>query len=119
MRDPMPRPLPLILRLFTRLRPVLLALAVLAGTPHSTPAHEIPKSITIVAYLKPEGKVLRLVARVPLEAMRDIQWPLRGPGYLVLDKLDEYLRDGVKLWVIDNVKVFEEGAALSTPAIKA
>ena len=96
---------------------MLLAAALVVGLPRSTPAHEIPKSVTIVAYLKPEGRVLRLVARVPLEAMRDIQWPLRGPGYLELGRIDELVRDGIRIWVIDNLKVFENGVALPRPAI--
>lgn len=73
---------PLILRLVTRLRPVALtvfgALLLLLASPVAGVAHEIPKSVTILAFLKPDGRVLRIVARVPLEAMRDIQWPLRG-----------------------------------------
>jgi hypothetical protein len=82
-------------------------------------AHEIPKSVTIIAFLKPDGNTLRVVARVPLEAMRDIQWPLRGPGYLELGKLDQFLRDGVKIWVIDNLKLYEDGSALTGPSIHA
>jgi hypothetical protein len=119
----------LILRLVTRLRPVALsarsvaaALLVaggwsLAAAPPLN-AHEIPVSVTVLAFLKPEGTTLRLVARVPLEAMRDIQWPLRGPGYLELGKLETLLRDGTKLWVIDNLKLYEDGAALAAPTIR-
>ena len=113
--------LPLNLRPLTRWRPVARALALgvaaLIASPLIGAAHEIPKSITVIAFLKPEGKALRLVARVPLEAMRDIQWPLRGPGYLVLSQLDSLLRDGTKIWIADNLKVYEEGAQLGTPKI--
>lgn len=120
------------LRPFTRLRPVALALlraprrtatvlaaaaALLLAAPTGGAAHEIPKSVTILAYLKPEGKSLRLVVRVPLEAMRDIQWPLRGPGYLVLTQLDSLLHDGTKIWVSDNLRIFEEGTQLGAPRI--
>jgi hypothetical protein len=110
--------LPLILRPTTRLRPVALAAVLLLGAPALAPAHEIPKSVSVFVFIKPEGRVLRLVARVPLEAMRDIQWPLRGPGYLELGKLDSLLRDGTKIWIADNLKLYEAGAPLPTPAIR-
>lgn len=100
-------------------RPVALVVACglgfLLAAPAAGTAHEIPPSVTVLAYLKPESNVLRLVARVPLEAMRDIQWPLRGPGYLVLTRLDTLLRDGVRIWVADNVQLYE-GDRLVGPA---
>jgi hypothetical protein len=116
----------LILRLLTRLRLGTLsaaALLVVGGwqlaAPPALNAHEIPKSVTIIAYLKPDSSTLRVVARVPLEAMRDIQWPLRGPGYLELGKLDALMRDGVKIWVIDNLKIYENGSPIGGAAIRA
>ena len=95
------------------------AASLLVGAPTSGPAHEIPESVTIIAYLKPEGNTLRLVARVPLAAMRDVQWPLRGPGYLELANLDSLLKDGTKIWVSDNIRMYENGTMLGTPTIRA
>jgi hypothetical protein len=110
----------------TRLRPVALAaavvvavLAALAASRSLGEAHEIPKSVTVIVFVKPEGTTLRLVARVPLEAMRDIQWPLRGPGYLELTRLDSLLRDGTRIWLADNLKLYEDGSLLGAPAIRA
>ncbi|MDQ8165800.1 MAG: HupE/UreJ family protein [Gemmatimonadota bacterium] len=112
----------MILRSVTRRRPVTLAvigaLALILGARATGDAHEIPTSVTVIAYLKPEGNSLRLVARLPLEVMRDIQWPLRGPGYLELDKLGTLLQDGTKIWVIDNLKLYENGSALPAPQIR-
>jgi hypothetical protein len=107
------------LRLLTRWRPVALALAIaaIALAPRRADAHEIPKSVTVFAWLRPDGATLRLVARVPLEAMRDIPWPLRGPGYLQLGNLDALLRDGAKLWLADNLTVYEGDVALPAPTI--
>jgi hypothetical protein len=119
----------LILRLVTRVRPALLsarrylfALAAACGVfltaASALNAHEIPTSVSIIAFLRPDGTTLRLVARVPVEAMRDIQWPLRGPGYLELDRLGTYVSDGVKLWIVDNLKVYEDGRLLPAPVIR-
>jgi len=63
-------------------------------SPEALHAHDIPADIGIHAFLKPEGQRLRFLVRVPLKAMRDIEFPKRGPGYLDLDRVDEYLRDG-------------------------
>ena len=45
-------------------------------------AHEIPTDVTVRVFVKPEGRTLRLLVRVPLEAMRDIRVPIRGQGFL-------------------------------------
>ncbi|HVZ48969.1 MAG TPA: HupE/UreJ family protein [Gemmatimonadaceae bacterium] len=113
----------MILRRVTLARPVALTaalvLALLLGAPAAGHAHEIPQSVTILAWLKPEGSVLRLVARVPLEAMRDVQWPLRGPGYLELGDLDRLLRDGTRIWVAENIHMYEGGSAIGPARIAA
>jgi hypothetical protein len=82
-------------------------------------AHEIPRSATILAFVKPEGKRLRLLVRVPLEAIRDVQFPLRGPGYLELARMDSLLYDAAKLWIADNVDLREGEAKLTERRITA
>mgnify|MGYP001274940657 FL=1 len=61
--------------------------------------HEIPSDVTIQTFVKPEGGRLRFLVRVPLEAMRDIEFPQHGPGYLDLTAVDSYLRDATQLHV--------------------
>jgi uncharacterized membrane-anchored protein YitT (DUF2179 family) len=56
---------------------------------------------------------------VPLEAMRDVKWPLRGPGYLEIEQATPLLPQAVKLWITDNVRLYEEGSQLPAPAIVA
>ena len=56
-------------------------LAVLLGVLSANVAgHEIPGDVTIQAWLKPEGQRLRLVVRVPLVAMRDMDTGQAGQG---------------------------------------
>ena len=38
-------------------------------------AHDIPNDVTVQTFLKPEGQRLRLLVRVPLGAMRDMDYP--------------------------------------------
>ncbi|MEP6493544.1 MAG: HupE/UreJ family protein [bacterium] len=91
--------------------------ALLLAGPSSIAAHEIPKSVTLFAFVRPEGRVLRLVVRVPLEAIRDIQFPLRGPGYLELGKLDSLLHDAARIWIADNVQLYENDTRLTNGRI--
>ena len=70
-------------------------------------------------FVKPDGRVMRLLVRVPLDAMRDVPFPLRGPGYLDLARADSLLRDAARLWVADGVTIAENGVALGAARIIA
>jgi hypothetical protein len=100
-------------------RALALAAALVLGVPAATDAHEIPKSVTVVAFVKPEGRHLRLVVRVPLEAIRDVKFPVRGPGYLLLDQLGTTLDDAAKIWIADYVQLYENDVRLSGERIVA
>src|SRR5262245_29284309 len=91
-------------------------LLVCGARPH---AHDIPSDVTVQTFLKPEGQMLRLLVRVPLLAMRDMDYPtpLRGSGILDLARADSTLRDAATLWVADEVEVYEEGNRLPYPKV--
>jgi hypothetical protein len=82
-------------------------------------AHEVPTDVTINLFVKPAGDRLELLVRVPMAAMRDIDVPTRGPGYLDLARADAALRDAIKLWLIDHIDVFENENRLPAPRIAA
>src|ERR1700722_881647 len=75
-------------------------------------AHNIPNDVTIQAFLKPDGNRLHLLIRVPLEAMRDINFPEFGPGYLDFDRSAPLLPDAATLWVSDFIEVYEGASKL-------
>ena len=81
--------------------------------------HDIPATVIVRMFVKPDGQRLRLLVRVPLEAMRDIQWPIRGPGYLELSRVDSLLRDAARMWIASYLEVYEGEARLSSPEIVA
>jgi hypothetical protein len=87
--------------------------------PPASEAHEIPKSVTILAFVRPAGERLRLIVRVPLEAMRDVEFPLRGPGYLRLPELAPLLPQATKVWIADDVHLYEEDTRLAGGRIVA
>jgi hypothetical protein len=93
--------------------------ALLLGRPSSLDAHDIPKSATILAFVRPSGDHLRLVVRVPLEAIRDVNFPLRGPGYLEIGRLDPLLPDAARLWIANAVRLYEDDVRLTRDSVLA
>jgi hypothetical protein len=70
-------------------------------------AHEVPSDVTVRMLVRPEGQRLKLLVRAPLEAMQDITFPLVGPGYLDVPRAESQLRDAARLWLADNLEVYE------------
>ena len=97
----------------------LLTVAILLVREWRSAAHDIPSDVTVQAFLKPEGQRLRLLVRAPLRAMRDVQFPTRGPGNLDLARADRALSDAATIWIADAIAVYEDGARLGAPRLVA
>jgi len=82
-------------------------------------AHEVPADIRINAFVKPDGNRLTLLIRVPLAAMTEIEFPLRGQGYIDVSRADEALRNAARMYLIDNITITEDDVALPAPRIVA
>ena len=95
----------------------LFALLTALLVPGAAVSHELPNDVRVQAYLKPEGQRLVLLVRVPMAALREIDVPLRGPGYLDLARADNALRTAASLWLLDNIDVWEGDAKLPRPRI--
>ncbi len=98
---------------------IVLFCLTMVGSTTGVFAHDIPNDITIQVYVKPEGQRLQLLVRVPLNAMRDMSFPLLGPGYLDLAQADAELRNAAILWIGDEIKLFEDGVQLPNPNVVA
>src|SRR5437773_9431701 len=85
--------------------------------PLRTAAHDIPNDVTVHAFVKPDGERLHLLVRVPLKAMRDVDYPRRGAGLLDLALADAALRNAATLWIADNVELYENDRRLGSPRI--
>jgi hypothetical protein len=100
----------------------IFVLVLLAALPIRLAAHDIPNDVTIQTLVKPEGSRVRVLARVPLAAMRDIDYPKRGAsnsGLLDLARADRTLADAATLWIGDFLSVYENGAKLPSPTVAA
>ena len=81
--------------------------------------HDIPADVIVRAFVKAEDGALWLVLRVPLTSMRDVTFPVRGPGYVEIEEASALIEDQAKIWIADYVALFEESARLPTPTVVA
>lgn len=94
------------------MRVALAAVVLLLATPSVPLAHEIPGRVGVRAFVHPDGRVVRILVRVPLEAMRDVDFPTRGAGYLDIAAADSALHDAARLWVADAIDLRAGGDEL-------
>ncbi len=92
------------------------------ASPFRAAAHDVPNDITVQAFVKPSGGRLNLLIRVPLGAMRDIDFPTTGPGYLdvsspSLSNTGSLLQDAATLWIADAVELYEDDIRLPKPRV--
>ena len=98
---------------------LVIASALLLAIPGTPWAHDIPASVGLLAFVKPEGHTLRVVLRAPLQAMRDVEFPVRGPGYLDLARAAPLARDAARVWIAGDLPFYEDDAPLPAPRITA
>lgn len=93
-------------------RTAALVVAFVLFLPSWPEAHEIPADVTVQAFVKPDGDRLRLLVRVPLESMRDYDFPVHGPGYLEIEQADPLIRNAARQWIGDYVEMREDDRVL-------
>lgn len=96
-----------------------MAVALPASSSTLRAPHEVPADVVVRAFAKAEHGALWLVVRVPLVSMRDVDFPVRGPGYVELARVRPLLADQAALWIADYATLWEEAARLPTPEVIA
>jgi HupE / UreJ protein len=76
-------------------------------------AHDIPGRVSVLAYVKPQEAELLALIRVPMEALTEVQFPVRGPGFLDLARAEPALTEAAQLYVLDALELFADGQRLS------
>src|SRR5687767_6559906 len=82
-------------------------------------AHGIPSDVIVRAFLKPEGQRVHLLVRVPMAALREARHPTRPSGAMDLAGMDRPLRTAAKVWLADDLLLYEDGVALGSPTLAA
>ena len=103
----------------TILRWPMLAGMALALASRIACAHDIPNDVKVQAFVKPEGKHLQLLVRVPMSGMREADIPVVGPGFIDMPRADGPLRTAARLWLVDNIEVYEGENRIGPPRVAA
>ena len=82
-------------------------------------AHEIPADVTVQMFLKPTGNTMTVLIRVPLKALRDIDFPELDLGYLDVERLAPLLPPAAELWLGQALDIREGDARLPQPTVRA
>ena len=90
-----------------------------SGPANAAAPHEIPADVIVRAFVRAEDGALQLVLRVPLTSMRDVDFPVRGPGYVDIEAAAPLLADQASLWIAGYVTLYEESARLPAPVVTA
>jgi HupE / UreJ protein len=77
-----------------------------------------PEVVNVKAFARLEGRQLELLVRVPLAAVKDVQFPTRGDaGYLDLDAVKSMLPGAARYWIAGNFEVLDRGVPLPRPEV--
>jgi len=82
-------------------------------------AHEIPERVAITVFVRAEQGRVRLLVRVPLEAMRDVLFPQRADGTLVREGIGPLLDEAAGTWLVPALPLWADGVALPEPVVVA
>ncbi|HEY4265923.1 MAG TPA: HupE/UreJ family protein [Micropepsaceae bacterium] len=94
---------------------LFLAALMLAAEPAA--AHDIPSDATVQAFVKPQGQILRVLVRLPLKTVMDVEFPHRERDFVDLARADQSLRDAATIALANNLEIYEGDALLPKPRI--
>ena len=78
----------------------------------------VPDAVNIKVFARLESGSLVLLVRVPLAAVKDVQFPTRGDaGYLDLEALASMLPGAAEHWIAAGFDVFDRGEPVSRPEV--
>jgi len=78
----------------------------------------VPEVVNAKVFVRLENGSLDLLVRVPLAAVKDIQFPTRGEaGYLDLEALASMLPGAADHWIAGGFDVFDDGQPVSRPEV--
>lgn len=105
-----------------RFRRFLFAMAVVAVCLLPTGlalAHEIPRHVGVRAWVAPAVDRVRVLVQIPMDAVRDVDFPLRANTALDVSRSAPFLRDAAQLWIADALRLRDGETQLGAPTIIA
>jgi hypothetical protein len=82
-------------------------------------AHDIPVDVTAQVWIRPSGSVAQMLFRVPLQSVRDVQFPETADGYLDVDRLMPLMPGAAKVTLLDALDLYEGEAKVEGARVVA
>jgi hypothetical protein len=83
-------------------------------------AHDIPADAIVRVFVRPEGERLRLLVRMQMASIQEIEWPVRKEdGTLDLAGADPFVREAANKWIGDRIDLFEGARKIETHTLAA
>ncbi len=82
-------------------------------------AHDAPAQVTVHLHVRPSGRTMQVLARIPLEAVRDVDFPVVEGRYLDVSALGPRLAGLAKIWVADPLAFYEDGVPVGAARVVA
>jgi hypothetical protein len=82
-------------------------------------AHEIPNDVQVKSFLRQDDTGLTLLFRVPMSAMKEVEFPLINHIYLDIPQVKPSLLQAAELWFTDNLQIVQGQQALKQISVKA
>jgi HupE / UreJ protein len=82
-------------------------------------ADDVPLSVAVQAFIKPEGNELTVLLRVPMDALGEVDFPSRGvPGSLIFSEADSALQTATNTYILNAMQFFENDQMLEEKILK-
>lgn len=88
--------------------------------PRAAMADEIPLRVAVQAFVKAEGERLNLLMRVPMDALVEAQFPLRGEvGYIIFSEARGAMESAAHSEILQAIQVFEGERLLQSATLES
>lgn len=99
---------------------IMLMVLLLVIAPKAALADEIPLRVAVQAFVKPEGERLHLLMRVPMDALVEAQFPLRGEvGFVIFSEARGAMESAAFNEILQAIQLFEGDQMLQSPRLEA
>lgn len=99
---------------------LMLVMLVVALVPKVVSADEIPLRVAVQAFVKAENDRLNLIMRVPMDALVEAQFPLRGEvGFVIFSEARGAMESAAYNEILQAIQLFEGDQLLQSPRLEA
>lgn len=99
---------------------LMLVMLVVALMPKVVSADEIPLRVAVQAFVKAENDRLNLIMRVPMDALVEAQFPLRGEvGFVIFSEARGAMESAAYNEILQAIQLFEGDQLLQSPRLEA